>query len=230
MPSRKFQPLNQKKLLPDDDEATNTVVDLPPHLKELIKLLPLDTPVHRSVLEARYGRSNYARRIRKIVSEYGWQIERERRSTGANDDWYTRRSDGPVRAQRIRKEVSPRARLDIYERDGWKCQMCGCDVGKNQTETQPQCDHKIPTERDGRTIPENLQTLCTRCNLKKRQACHYCSLPSCSNCPYAFPELFATTQPIILSAESAAKLDMLSRQEGVPPITIIERLIRSAGS
>lgn len=223
---------NQNRLFeaPSADKPTagQNYKQLPQHLQELVDLLPLNQAVHRSVLEEKYGRSNYARRIRKIVSEYGWVIERERRSSGANDDWYTRRSEGPVRLQRIRKEVNPATRRTIYQRDEWQCQMCGRDVSETQTVVQPQCDHKIPSDRGGETIPENLQTLCTICNLKKRQACQHCRLATCDNCPYAAPEQFVTSIQLILSTEAARKLEELVRITGEPPLVLIERLIRDS--
>ncbi|NTU50554.1 MAG: HNH endonuclease [Desulfobulbaceae bacterium] len=199
--------------------------DLPPHLQKLIDLLPLNQWVHRSVLENEYGKSNVMRRLRKIRAEYGWDIRTERRNNGPNDDWYMRCSAGPVTRQHIRKEVSKKDRLKVYERDNWFCLMCGADVSEQQQITIAQCDHKVPAERGGPTKMENLQTLCVQCNLKKRQACKYCMLPTCNNCPYAFPEQFTQAMALKLSPEAAQKLVKLSRTQGVPPITLIERLI-----
>lgn len=201
---------------------------LPAHLQSLIDLLPLDQPVHRKVLEAHYPKSNYARRLRKIVAEYGWDIERYRGKNGANDDWYVRRSEGPVRPQNIRYEVSPKRREIIYKRDDWKCRMCGASVQEAQNETRPQCDHKIPANRGGASELPNLQTLCTQCNLKKRQACGLCTLPTCEKCPYAFPERFAQTHVVPLPEASAYKLIRIAEREGIPPAIIIQRLIDEA--
>jgi 5-methylcytosine-specific restriction endonuclease McrA len=198
---------------------------LPPHLQELVDLLPLDEPVHRSTIEKAYGKTNYARRIRKIESEYGWKIERRRGSNGANDDWYIRRSDGPVRPQAIRYEVPKKTRLTVYERDGWRCRICTADVSDAQDSTRPQCDHKIPADRGGSSKTENLQTLCTLCNLKKRQACKHCTLSSCDGCPYAYPEQYATAQIVALSQAAADKLAAQAEREGIPPATVIMRLL-----
>ncbi len=198
---------------------------LPAHLQELVDMLPLNVWVHRSKLEE-YGRSNYARRIRKIVAEYGWDIHRERRSEGgANNDYYMRRSDGPVRVAHIRREVAPKVRKTIYERDGWVCQMCRVDVSEGQTLTKAQCDHKVPAERGGPSTPDNLQTLCLQCNLKKRQACKHCDLPTCVDCPYAFPEKFAQTLVLRLPDGVAKKLAEVSDRDGVPAATVVARLI-----
>jgi 5-methylcytosine-specific restriction protein A len=202
----------------------NNKVKLPDHLQELVNLLPLNQWVHRSVVE-KYGRSNYARRIRKIVTEYGWDIERERRSNGANDDWYRRTSDGPTRLAQIRREVAPKVRQIIYERDEWVCQMCRVDVANGQSLTKAQCDHKVPAERAGPSSTLNLQTLCLQCNLKKRQACKHCELPTCESCPYAFPENFAQTLVLRLPDDAAKKLAHVAERDGVPAATVVARLI-----
>ncbi|WP_083866690.1 MULTISPECIES: HNH endonuclease [Frankia] len=189
-----------------DDVNPSVYRPLPRHLQDLVDLLPLNVPVHRSEIEKKYGKSNYARRIRKIASEYGWEIERFRDKSGANDDWYVRRSEGPIRPQRIRYEVAPKRRLEIYDRDHWKCQICEDSVGRDQNLTLPQCDHKVPAERGGISLPENLQTLCTRCNLKKRQACGSCTLLTCENCPFAFPEKYDDVIILRLPREVAEKI------------------------
>lgn len=199
--------------------------DLPPHLKKLIDLLPLNEWVHRSVLEMEYGKSNVMRRLRKIRAEYGWDIRTQRRNNGPNDDWYMRCSTEPVTRQYIRKEVAKKDREKVYDRDKWMCLMCGLDVSKQQQTTMAQCDHRIPADRGGSTNIENLQTLCIQCNLKKRQACKYCMLPSCDNCPYAFPEQYTQIITLKLSPEGAQKLEELSRKQGIPPVVLIQQLI-----
>ncbi|WP_442977751.1 HNH endonuclease [Salinibacterium sp. CAN_S4] len=42
--------------------------------------------------------------------------------------------------------------------------MCGASASNGAT---LHVDHIIPVSRDGRTVPENLQTLCEPCNLGK---------------------------------------------------------------
>lgn len=209
------------------DEAAPAIRPLPKHLQDLVDLLPLDEPVHRSVIERSYGKTNYARRIRKIVSEYGWDIERRRGTNGANDDWYIRRSEGPIRPQAIRYEVPKATRIQVYERDNWRCTICGADVSDEQKSTRPQCDHKVPAERGGVSRVENLQTLCTQCNLKKRQACKHCNLPSCENCPYAYPERYESIEIVALTSDAANKVRERARQEGVPTVVVITRLLEA---
>lgn len=201
---------------------------LPPHLQTLIDMLPLNVPVHRTDIERQYGATNYARRIRKIVAEYGWDIARHRGTNGANDDWYTRTSTGPVRAAQIRREVPRAKRLEVYARDNHVCKMCGDDALGETAATKPQCDHRVPANRGGPSTEDNLMTLCTRCNLKKRQACMTCEMLLCDECPYAFPELFDETLVLKLPRESALRLRELSRDAGLPPAVLLERLLLNA--
>ncbi len=208
-----------------DEQPNQGFRPLSPHLRKLIDLLPLDQPVHRSEIEASYQRPNYARRIRKIIDEYGWDIKIWRGSNGPNDDWYERKSDGPVRPQKIRYEVPRKQRLSIYERDKWKCLMRGSSVHPETGEAAPQCDHKVPSTRGGSSKAVNLQTLCIRCNLKKRQACKLCTLTTCDNCPYAFPERFDQTYVVPLPGTTADKLIRLAVKAGIPPAVLIQRLI-----
>jgi len=62
----------------------------------------------------------------------------------------------------VRRMAIPESlRNEIFDRDGNKCIMC------NST-SHLQLDHIKPFSRGGRTVKENLQTLCAPCNLKKR--------------------------------------------------------------
>ena len=55
-------------------------------------------------------------------------------------------------------------RFFILHRDNFKCQLCG-----NSPATDPRCvlhvDHILPFSRGGKTIAENLRTLCANCNI-----------------------------------------------------------------
>ena len=63
--------------------------------------------------------------------------------------------------QKISKSQWARLRLIIFERDGYRCVQCG-RAGKLH------CDHVIPLESGGdETDPDNLQTLCRDCHIKK---------------------------------------------------------------
>lgn len=53
-------------------------------------------------------------------------------------------------------------RAAVFQRDGYKCQMCGRLIGES-----PQCDHIIPIAQGGTDDEDNLQTLCIECHAGK---------------------------------------------------------------
>ena len=54
----------------------------------------------------------------------------------------------------------------VLKRDNFKCCACGASPAKDPA-VELHIDHIIPWSRGGETTPENLQTLCSRCNLGK---------------------------------------------------------------
>ena len=52
-------------------------------------------------------------------------------------------------------------RFAIYNRDGYRC--CKCGRKTNDLEI----DHIMPISKGGKTHPDNLQTLCKKCNKEK---------------------------------------------------------------
>lgn len=59
-----------------------------------------------------------------------------------------------------KKKIGMKLRLEVYERDGFKCVICG--VQKNLT-----LDHIKPEILGGESTLENLQTMCKSCNSSK---------------------------------------------------------------
>lgn len=57
-------------------------------------------------------------------------------------------------------------RIKILKRDGFTCQYCGANT-KDNPGLLLEVDHIIPVSRGGKSVEENLQTLCKRCNRKK---------------------------------------------------------------
>jgi 5-methylcytosine-specific restriction endonuclease McrA len=66
--------------------------------------------------------------------------------------------------QQERNRMTGRLRAEILTRDGSRCRMCGATPAHGAT---LHIDHIVPVSHGGRTIPENLQTLCQDCNLGK---------------------------------------------------------------
>lgn len=67
--------------------------------------------------------------------------------------------------QMIKRPKSPVrfSRQNIYARDRYQCQYCGCKYPSEDLTY----DHVIPKSRGGRTQWENIVTCCVECNRKK---------------------------------------------------------------
>jgi 5-methylcytosine-specific restriction endonuclease McrA len=86
----------------------------------------------------------------------------------------------------------------IYQRDGYKCKMCGVKVVKGHNnrgeyrKNLASIDHIIPLSMGGPHSPENCQTLCVECNSKKGNAIqpYQLSIFHNSHAPqaYVFPQ------------------------------------------
>jgi len=74
------------------------------------------------------------------------------------------------RRAQSRSGGEPAARMRIYERDGWRCQICGRKVKRNATVPDPRAptlDHIIPLAAGGTHEPANVQCACFICNARK---------------------------------------------------------------
>lgn len=70
------------------------------------------------------------------------------------------------------KHITPRninttLRFKVLKRDNFKCCSCGASPAKNPN-VELHVDHIIPWVKGGETTLDNLQTLCSTCNLGKR--------------------------------------------------------------
>ncbi|WP_071517334.1 HNH endonuclease [Geitlerinema sp. PCC 9228] len=66
------------------------------------------------------------------------------------------------RTRRI--SIPKQVRQYVFQRDRYQCQSCG----KTATKCQLTVDHIIPLVRGGKNDISNLQTLCRRCNQRKK--------------------------------------------------------------
>ena len=70
-----------------------------------------------------------------------------------------------VSPKRSRK-ISDKLRYAVLKRDNFKCRACGASPAKDSN-IELHVDHIIPWSKGGETTLENLQTLCSRCNIGK---------------------------------------------------------------
>jgi predicted nucleic acid-binding Zn ribbon protein len=72
------------------------------------------------------------------------------------------------RARRAGVAYEPVNRLGVFDRDGWRCQVCGVKTSKSKVGTShpkaPELDHRIPIALGGGHTWSNCQCACRRCN------------------------------------------------------------------
>jgi hypothetical protein len=81
-------------------------------------------------------------------------------------DELCRRQKKNVFTKAQRSAMTSDLRDAILRRDNWTCQICGNSVFK-EPNLLLEVDHIIPVARGGKTEPNNLQTLCWKCNRNK---------------------------------------------------------------
>lgn len=78
-----------------------------------------------------------------------------------------------ARRRRARKRgalVERYERIDIFERDGWRCQLCGHKVRRTAKVPHPKApvlDHVLPLAAGGDDTPRNVQCAHFLCNSVK---------------------------------------------------------------
>jgi len=100
------------------------------------------------------------RALRQLRAD-GWPLENDRKG-----HWRLRpeprglpRGDG--------RSIPARLRMQVLQRDGGRCQLCGIGAGEPNLDGRParlEVHHKQPRHHGGPTEAENLQTLCNVCN------------------------------------------------------------------
>ena len=73
---------------------------------------------------------------------------------------------GITRHKSKSRVITDKLRYTVLKRDNFKCTACGASPAKDPS-IELHVDHIIPWSKGGETIIENLQTLCSRCNLGK---------------------------------------------------------------
>ena len=74
--------------------------------------------------------------------------------------------ESTYRAKGDRRDPSIRLRYEVLARDHFTCRYCGASP-KKDPEVTLHIDHIIPWSKGGKTVLDNLQTLCSKCNLGK---------------------------------------------------------------
>lgn len=124
-------------------------------------LMSPPTPKARVIAQVAYtspkGQNSYSRGIT-------WDFELLRDGLRSAQAVRAQQSTAAALRARERSLMTFKMRSDILRRDAYRCKMCGATGGDG---VELHVDHILPVSRGGRTVVENLQTLCAPCNLGK---------------------------------------------------------------
>lgn len=118
--------------------------------------------------QTRYRQQNYYRTSYTVHQEddwlyvdWQWLVNKDRELMAINHETTLKK----YHSQKQRNLMTPQLREEIMKRDNNTCQICGKFMPDG---VGLQIDHIVPVAKGGKTIPSNLQVLCSKCNASKR--------------------------------------------------------------
>ncbi|NJO02246.1 MAG: HNH endonuclease [Bacteroidia bacterium] len=113
------------------------------------------------------GTSEWARRIRELRNEEGYQIMTHNDLADLKPGEYKLISDVPLPA--FERTISKETRAYVLDRNGFTCQMCGAAAGEPHPndpsrKTRLHIGHVIDKSQGGTDDPANLRAICSVCN------------------------------------------------------------------
>ena len=113
------------------------------------------------------GTSEWARRVRELRNEEGYQILTHNDHSDLKPGQYT--LPNPIPQPAFARELSKEVRAYVLDRNGFTCQMCGAVAGElhpydPSRKTRLHIGHIIDKSMGGTDDPLNLRTLCSICN------------------------------------------------------------------
>lgn len=128
--------------------------------KLLVKPLTSVTLKYFGKYSSPKGRSIY-----EHTWEYSYDDVLETLEDALNEIEYRKSKEHFKKIQR--SKINDSIRFDIFKRDGYQCKICGSSPN-DDGEITLHVDHIIPVAKGGTSDYENLQTLCSRCNMGKK--------------------------------------------------------------
>ena len=120
--------------------------------------------------EASGGASEWARRVRELRDEQGYQILTHKDRTDLKQGQYFMVSAEPDAKYAFgSRGISKETRAFVLERDGNTCQMCGLaaadpDPYREGRKVHLVMGHIIDKSKGGEDTPNNLRAVCSNCN------------------------------------------------------------------
>lgn len=116
------------------------------------------------------GVTEWARRVRELRNEEGWQILTHNDSATLKQGEYMLATAPPEPGTyEFAKPISTRLRSQVLERNGYTCQMCGVGAGDPDEHfpgrmVRLHIGHITDRSHGGRDELSNLRALCSTCN------------------------------------------------------------------
>lgn len=113
------------------------------------------------------GISEWARRVRELRNEEGYQILTHNDRSDLKPGQYLLENPKPQPA--FAREISKETRAYVLDRNGFTCQMCGAVAGEPHPydpsrKTRLHIGHIVDKSMGGTDDPSNLRALCSVCN------------------------------------------------------------------
>lgn len=113
------------------------------------------------------GTSEWARRVRELRTEEGYQILTHNDRANLKPGEYLLASAKPLPA--FARAISKETRAYVLDRNGFTCQMCGAVAGEPHPydasrKTRLHLGHIIDKSAGGNDEPANLKAICSVCN------------------------------------------------------------------
>lgn len=121
----------------------------------------------KDIQNAAGGASEWARRLRELRNEDGWQILSHKDRADLKPGQYL--LETKKRMPAFKRGISKETRAKVLERNGYTCQMCGVAAGDPDPFVAGRTirltmGHIIDKSKGGEDTPDNLRAVCTNCN------------------------------------------------------------------
>lgn len=121
----------------------------------------------KELQEAAGGKSEWARRIRELRNEEGYQILTNNDRNDLKPGQYLLETAKPVPA--FARQMGKEMRAFVLDRNGFTCQMCGAVAGEPHPydpsrKTRLHIGHIVDKSLGGTDVSSNLRAICSVCN------------------------------------------------------------------
>lgn len=123
--------------------------------------------VHWQELSKVTGITEWARRVRELRNEFGYQIYSHNDRADLKPGEYLMETD--KRIPSMPRNISKETRSIVLERNGYTCQMCGLgasdpDPYNPGRKVRLTLGHMLDKSKGGDDSPQNLRAVCSTCN------------------------------------------------------------------